>query len=387
MTTITPRKPRYESLDIWRGVACLSVLIYHLVGDDAFTVNLPSKLTRVLAFGWLGVPMFFVISGYCIAATSDSAGRNKKSFSWYVQRRIRRIYPPYWICLIASALAITFGLVGPDIGKPSGLSLVHWIGNITLTETWLSRCVEGSTAFVLKPAWTLCYEEQFYLVCGLTLFLGRARQFKALLVVTALVVPCCLMSWYTTGMAHGFFFDGLWLHFSAGLLVYYLRNYATRSGQIAGVTALFVVLVIVVGLRVFTSPDIINSLSRCRFFDETAFSILFAFLLLAAQRYDLQIASHWLTKPFLACGIMCYSLYLTHLPVISGIRLLIHGSPSEPPLIPLIELLIELAAALFVGACFYRLVEIYFLNKPTLATAKIENPTIHTSTLIEETTT
>src|SRR5205085_1213758 len=64
---------RYYSLDIWRGVACLMVVGFHssyyLLTDPAIrsasvTVR---RLVLVLSDLWLGVPIFFVISGYCIA--------------------------------------------------------------------------------------------------------------------------------------------------------------------------------------------------------------------------------------------------------------------------------------------------------------------------------
>src|SRR4051794_6934443 len=78
-----PRCPRYESMDMFRGIACLCVVLFHasLLGAQldpiAFEPRDPvtSQVFLLLTRFWLGVPMFFVISGYCIAATSDSARR------------------------------------------------------------------------------------------------------------------------------------------------------------------------------------------------------------------------------------------------------------------------------------------------------------------------
>src|SRR6185503_13603069 len=75
-TAAGPRCPRYLSLDFWRGVACLCIVVFHA----CFYVATPELLKRVTAHGgsfaewamagstwlWVGVPIFFVISGYCI---------------------------------------------------------------------------------------------------------------------------------------------------------------------------------------------------------------------------------------------------------------------------------------------------------------------------------
>lgn len=72
---------RYYTLDFWRGVACLMVLAFHLsfyVLDNP-AISKPGGLGRIvymaIEHAWVGVPMFFVISGYCITAACMSAGR------------------------------------------------------------------------------------------------------------------------------------------------------------------------------------------------------------------------------------------------------------------------------------------------------------------------
>src|SRR6266571_8747304 len=90
-----PRNPRYRSLDFWRGVACLMVVVYHasfyaqanLAGTD-FVAGLTYKL---ISYMWIGVPIFFAISGYCITASSDSARRKPRAVQQYFWRRFRRI--------------------------------------------------------------------------------------------------------------------------------------------------------------------------------------------------------------------------------------------------------------------------------------------------------
>ena len=76
-----PKCPRYASLDAWRGAACLMVItVPHstmYAGAKArFDWSDPSSWFILLAqWMWIGVPIFFVISGYCIAATADCAAK------------------------------------------------------------------------------------------------------------------------------------------------------------------------------------------------------------------------------------------------------------------------------------------------------------------------
>src|ERR671911_2022396 len=101
-----PRSPRYRTLDHWRGVACLLVVLFHSSGVAYLTMEaagttpaadgLSGLLLTLTRIGWVGVPFFFVISGYAISATVDASRRGEGGPIGYFRRRIRRIYPPYW---------------------------------------------------------------------------------------------------------------------------------------------------------------------------------------------------------------------------------------------------------------------------------------------------
>ncbi len=76
---------RYETLDMWRGLCCLMLVVFHTTMQVArhYFVDQSGKVTDVSSLGmwlaaraWIGVPIFFVISGYCIMATLHA--RQKK---------------------------------------------------------------------------------------------------------------------------------------------------------------------------------------------------------------------------------------------------------------------------------------------------------------------
>src|SRR5262249_14758963 len=126
-----PQDSRYSTLDLWRGLASLSVLAYH-VGMGH---------TRVFGWGPYAVQVFFIISGFCIAAAAERARAKESSLARFMKRRVRRIAPPY---LASVALALAIGFLGAwrGGGLRAGLgSLGHpwefYAKNVTLTQ-WTS---------------------------------------------------------------------------------------------------------------------------------------------------------------------------------------------------------------------------------------------------------
>lgn len=136
--------------------------------------------------------MFFVISGYCISATADSSRRKRQGTTAYFYRRFRRIYPPYWVWfgVMAVSMMLLDWLLKREIPtgprqegrRPWQLGVPALIGNLTLTETWLRHFFHNRHRMFIGQGWTLCYEEQFYGVVGITLlvvpqsFLGNGAN-------------------------------------------------------------------------------------------------------------------------------------------------------------------------------------------------------------------
>jgi len=207
-----PRSPRYYSLDLWRGVACLLVVLHHATiyapsyrlaeRGEAIPPAVASWFVAATTRLWVGVPLFFVISGYCISATADATRRRPRALATYFARRFRRIYPPYWVLLgllcvlVLVCEALVPGLLADDyagIPPPGRLSAGQWLGNLTLTESWRHHLGGGRIGYLNAMAWTLCYEEQFYAVVGLLLALAPRRFFLGAAAVTALTAATALL--------------------------------------------------------------------------------------------------------------------------------------------------------------------------------------------------
>ncbi|MCM2270723.1 MAG: acyltransferase [Thermoanaerobaculia bacterium] len=374
-----PLAPRYHDLDVWRGVACLLVIVFHSTfyvsaATQGAPLTVATALVRVAERCWLGVSIFFVISGYCIAATADRTSRRGLSLDFF-RRRLRRIFPPYLICLgliVVFVAAVEFlrpGLLADAISPqppPQAYDALQWLGNSTLTEAWRpfafgSRHPPGHQAFFLGPAWTLAYEEQFYLVVGFALALWPRRFFVVLAILTAANVAAMLARPSLVHDAWGTCLEYAgWLQFAAGVGLYHVTNYGARLARLAyAATA--------AGLLVFLAVRFPADLLQFRGETEQHgfFAASFALVALALKPKDGSLSSARLLRPLLWCGVRCYSIYLLHWPLGKLISRLAWDLGIQSATATL-ALTVPAAIVATVGAAalFHRYVERRFLNSP-----------------------
>ena len=393
-TLRAPRCPRYWSLDLWRGMACLLIVVLHgSLNAPSYGVPWPphaflrsgalDQLATLASYGiarfWVGVPMFFVISGYCIAAAADAVRQRGDSPRRYFTRRLRRIYPPYW-ALVILTVAAGFALdvawpgflrsteVSPSIPipHPAELSAQQWIGNLTLTESWRYQVATDDRLYVTGHVWTLCYEEQFYLVMGLVLLVFRRRLFIGAAVVTLLVGATGLLFDRLGLSPNGFFFDRHWYIFASGILVYWKVNYAGTAGVwvsnlALGGLAAGIALAYPASMMVSTANQYHQSL---------VFGFGFALVLSVLHGRDRRLCERGFAKPLLFCGRRCYSIYLVHWLVVRICSTLLWQLGVRTDLQTLlITVPLCVAATLLCAEPFYRLIERRFLNAPIVRPA------------------
>ncbi|CAN5556258.1 hypothetical protein BH10PLA1_BH10PLA1_08220 [soil metagenome] len=166
----TNRPENYLCLDAWRGIAALSVCFYHasrVIVDKQLNGYEPTFYAWC-NYGSLGVQVFFVVSGYCIAASAVSILKKGRPLSQFVVARLKRIFPACWASLL---LVVLMGWVAQflvhhgvlhESATANAMSAHHdalfWISNLTLTQIWFHR------EFVSAVHWTLCYEIVFYMI-------------------------------------------------------------------------------------------------------------------------------------------------------------------------------------------------------------------------------
>ena len=276
---------RFQTLDAFRGIAALSVTLFHCVNSHPEVAS--SAIGRWLLYGWAGVFLFFPISGYCICAALDQPHNSRVTrFAW---RRWRRIFPPYWASvLLATGVALAALPFNRGSMADVALSPERWLSVLTLTQVF--------TAFpeIVNPVyWSLGYEVQFYAVMTCVLLVPRDRGPMA---VGAL---SCLAAVYL--MSPGLEVRGLflnhWLSFAAGCAVHmWLHRPAARP------IALVVAACAVAAAIARTDPGL-------------AVSVAAGIVMIVAASIDARAATWRVLIPMLALGQISYSLYLTHVPI------------------------------------------------------------------------
>ncbi|MDB4023323.1 acyltransferase, partial [Pelagibacteraceae bacterium] len=157
-----------QDIDSLRGLAVLAVVLYHLA---------PGRMPG----GFLGVDIFFVISGYLITTIIIKDDINNFSFLDFYFRRIKRLLPALLIVLTACSLAAFFFL--PEIYFIQFAKHLSFSSIFVLNFTLLGENGYFDTSSIFKPLlhlWSLCIEEQFYIVWPLLIFFLKKNKINLL---------------------------------------------------------------------------------------------------------------------------------------------------------------------------------------------------------------
>jgi peptidoglycan/LPS O-acetylase OafA/YrhL len=169
------RKFYSAEIDILRCLAAVSVALFHFTWLNGAHAH--AFWSSFWSWGWVGVEIFFVISGMVIAASLEGTTPQR-----FVKARFLRLYPTAWICACIS-LAVIWGT---GIGAYEALGIQVYLGPSAL----VGSVVLIWSQWLASAYWTLPIEIAFYLlaVCGLVW--GFARQVKTLaMILLALSTP------------------------------------------------------------------------------------------------------------------------------------------------------------------------------------------------------
>ncbi|UQU67925.1 acyltransferase [Couchioplanes caeruleus] len=290
--------PRLAALDGLRLVAALAVLAYHYtVAWRIDGVRLPEyflpRTVHVTVYGFLGVELFFLISGFVICMSSWG-----RTLGEFFASRVGRLYPAYWAAvLLTGAVALAFPLTrsSMDQGRPSLMTILV---NLSMLQQPLGHDpVDG-------VYWTLFVELKFYLIMALVLGRGltyrRAVLLCAVWMTVAVITPSLgspLLNALTVSDYAPYFIGGIALYlihrFGPTPLLYgitgmsWLVCLSRAEDRLQGVIA---------GFTVPTWPGLV------------IITLCFAVLLLIALGRADRIRWRWLT----VAGALTYPLYLLH---------------------------------------------------------------------------
>ena len=325
-------KMKYRpEIDGLRALAVLPVIFYHAG-------------VETMAGGFIGVDVFFVISGFLIT-TIIASELNSQQFSIvsFYERRARRILPALIVVLaITSVLAVSIMLPFELVNYGKGLvGAVLFVSNIVLWKQAGYFAAEAEMNPLLHT-WSLGVEEQYYLFFPLALMvIWRFRSQWALpLLMLATLGSLGLAEWASTRMPSANFYllpTRIWELMSGAMLALWLMRRAQPQGLAAQLISMLGIMLI--AACVFTYND------------QTPFPSLYtivpvlgaAAIILAASPATL--AGKWLaSKPLVMVGLMSYSAYLWHQPMMAFARILAaENHPSMAVMLALALLSLVLA--------------------------------------------
>jgi peptidoglycan/LPS O-acetylase OafA/YrhL len=304
---------RLTALDGLRGVAILLVMgfhyFYHLESFYYKSTLYPYGETFsnvvIFKYGYMGVELFFIISGFVIAMTLESS----KSLLDFAIRRFVRIWP----ALIFSAIVTFFLLNWSD--APFALTRrqfwPNFLPSLTLTPTSLWSGLFPKVDFVTGVYWSLVVEIRFYMI-ALILYWLFARQNLArnLVVFTVLiyVVRALLRRWLPgyNGVYDGFFIPDYMPWFAAGAVFY--EVYRERLAKGAALVLLAVAYAMIARISLNYAPIGRDPVIASSF--ALLFLVLFWFL--STRPASMRIFE---VRPLVWIGECSYSIYLYHYAV------------------------------------------------------------------------
>ena len=297
-------------IDGLRAIAVLAVVLHH-----ASPIRFPG--------GFVGVDIFFVISGYLISnIILQQLGKGSFSFADFYARRVKRIFPALTLVLISTLAMGWFWLAPLDyqvLGKHT-LAAGGFVSNLVL---WSEVGYFDKASFnkPLLHLWSLAIEEQFYIVWPLLLgLLYRWRAQPQRLIVTLLIASFALNLYLVRSDTTAAFYNPLarfWeLLMGAWLAARHVQ--ATNRGtppawRAHALSSLGLVLLVAVMIKV--TPE-------SRFPGWWAFVITAAMVMLIAAGpqawFNRLVLS---SKPFVWVGLISYPLYLWHWPLLSFLHI------------------------------------------------------------------
>ena len=328
-------------IDGLRAVAVLPVILFH-AGIGLFSG------------GFVGVDVFFVISGYLITKIIlGDLEQNKFGIVKFYERRARRILPALFF-IVFSCVPFAYFILLPNDLVNFGRSLVAVPTFLSNVLFWSERGYFGG-ATELKPlvhTWSLAVEEQFYLIFPIILMLlwYHLRRWTGPFILVT-IASSLYLSWFLTDLhfetAFYLPFARAWELMVGAAAAFYGNRLANLGKKYSGVLSIFGLSLIFYAVFSFDQTTIFPGYIA-------AVPVFGTFLLIIAgpsrNMVNRILASTWLVK----IGLVSYSLYLWHQPIFVFFR---HLSLSD--YIVVIGIPLSLILSLFT----YRFIETPFRDK------------------------
>ncbi|MFL1895420.1 acyltransferase family protein [Aquimarina sp. 2-A2] len=293
-------KKRIYQIDLLRFIAALSVLLYHYLfsGPSAnyiTDINF-EEIDEYFKYGYLGVDVFFIISGFVI-----SLSIKKRSITSFLQSRFIRLYPAYWFCVTCTFLVMV--LAGSSLQHQ--VTIKEYLANLTMFQYFIN--IEN----IDEVYWTLLVEIKFYILIAFYLVLLKFRKFNitvfAYLWLTASFANIFLEEFYFFKIANFFLIFKWSSYFIAGIFFHELYK-SDKKNKFILPLILCLVLSVYYRITSITSLETLYNTSFSPYIISVIISVFFIIMYLISREKLNSINSPKLLK----FGVLTYPLYLIH---------------------------------------------------------------------------
>lgn len=329
-----------------RAAAAILVFFYH--SEIYWKDVLPS--TWLFKLGLAGVDVFFVLSGFIMAATTTSRDVSATSF---FSHRIFRVVPLYWIITLLFTLLFFSGF------KPVGL--------IELTPEYLVKSLffipflRGGTAEpIVTVGWTLNYEIFFYFLFSLCLFIPnvRARHPSVIILILLALLPRFLGSANFYAIYYG---NPIILEFCLGIASYHCVGWMKKAldpKQLVPLVVIFIatsLLFLLAPAFGLTAEGTTSSSSASAFIRPFTWGLAGFLAILSAVL--LERSGYVSRRGLVPIGDASYSIYLIHGLVLHGSYKIVSVFSPSPLVLALATTTIALVLSIAVGLVLFRYLE------------------------------
>ena len=300
-------KSRYRpEIDGLRAFAVITVIINHFNKD-------------ILPGGYLGVDIFFVISGFVIASSLyQRPSKNFKDFiSGFYERRIKRLVPALSIFVLIMSIAVCLFNPRPDTSLKTGLTSLFGLSNLYLFKNSTNYFASSTELNVFTHTWSLGVEEQFYILFPFLIwFSGFGRYTKngarnLFLTIGALAVASLIsfLYFYPINQSAAYFLmpTRFW-EMAAGCLLFITLQKRASIEKFLGKAPSLLVLALIIGVMFL--PISFAAVS-------TVTVVALSAILIASLKKQTVTFKFFSHPKFVYIGLISYSLYLWHWGILS----------------------------------------------------------------------
>lgn len=304
---------RYYLIDIARGIAALSVVIFHYRIFYEDNISFSNFVTQEQPFykylfffyenGWIAVQFFFIISGFIFYLLySEKIKRKQISAKDFIKFRFSRLYPLHFLTLILMVLIFYFSNIGNFTGMVRG-DFKHFILNIFLIQKW---GFEDFGSFN-DPSWSVSIEILLYSVFFIVFFFKKNDY-----LVTFLFLILSPVIFYF----NKFIGYGIYCFFIGGLtyLIYKKISYNLKYLKISLILGIIINISSILSFFYIDNSIIIKIISFTFFFP----SIIIVLMLI-------QLLFNKAGSIFQIIGDVSYSIYLLHYVVQAIIKIILYN--------------------------------------------------------------